>query len=532
MMRALTALGLVFLLSACSSGPKAYNVVLITLDTTRSDYVDSGRGARAHTPELKRFAQRAVVFEHAFCTIPQTLPSHLSILTSRLPHECGVVGNEYPYDGRHRMVQEVLKESGYAAAAVISLGTLSSDTGIAGGFDQFLENLNDKSVFFATAEEVTREGIQLLHQLKRERFFLFLHYSDPHSPYAPPNMRAKFSISVDGQTTAECNAYTGAILRKQLAFSGGTHTIRLKVEERPEHFDAFAIRHLKFSKNCSVSFENIEFSKAYYGGSHIMKGEEAVIKVTCRGPASVKMFQVIPLLNWEPAVDNYRREVEYMDRWLGRFLRTLEREKLLKKTIVVVTADHGEGLGERERYFGHVRYLNRQFIQVPLIMHIPGQRAKRIAAPVSLLGISPTLLELLGQEGSGFKMKESLVPVIKGRKPAKKPVVSFAFSPSAQEDKLSVVRWPYQCIFTKENPDTAAEREMYDLVFSQSFRKWDRFSVEVVMRRSRTDYRAMQRAYLRFNDAFIKGKLARANIVDSAAYQKGVEKLRTLGYLQ
>ena len=100
----------------CSTGLRLpldsqdYNVVLITLDTTRSDYVDSGEGARAFTPELKRFARQAIAFEHAYTTIPQTLPAHLSIFTSYYPHDCEVLSNQYTYDGRYKMLQEVLKE--------------------------------------------------------------------------------------------------------------------------------------------------------------------------------------------------------------------------------------------------------------------------------------------------------------------------------------------------------------------------------------------------------------------------------------
>ena len=74
---------------------RGYNVVFITLDTTRADYVDTGgsAGARAFTPGLKRFAKTSIAFENAYCTIPQTLPSHLSLFTSYFPYEFGVLSN-------------------------------------------------------------------------------------------------------------------------------------------------------------------------------------------------------------------------------------------------------------------------------------------------------------------------------------------------------------------------------------------------------------------------------------------------------
>ena len=526
---------LFFALVNCGNGDagsksKDFNVVLMTLDTTRSDYVDTGKGAKAFTPALKRFARKSTVFERAFCTIPQTLPSHLSVLTSYYPHQCGVYSNHDQYDGRYPMLQQVLKENGYFTAGVISLGTLSSTTGIAEGFDEFRENLNEENVFFTTAERVTREAEQLLNKIKKEKFFLFLHYSDPHSPYSSPDPRfhGRFAIYMDGQPLVKLNAHQGAILRKQVDMPKGHHTIRLKVETFSEDFDAFVIRRLKFSKNCTVSFQNMEFSKKYYGGSHLLRGEEGVIRVNCTGRGSMEIFQIIPLLTWRAAIDHYRREVEYMDRWVGKFLGTLEKERLLDRTLVVITGDHGEGLGERERYFGHVRYLNQQFIKVPFMMYLPGIKPGRVTVPVSLAGISPTLLGILGLQDGSFN-HESLLALIKNKNRMKnrKPVYSFAYSPSAREDKLSVLSWPYQCIYSKDNTGKM-NNEIYNLSLSQSFRKWDEVSPSVLVRHSRKDYLTLRSSFYQWNTVFNKSKLARAK----PSSRREIEKLKTMGYVQ
>jgi arylsulfatase A-like enzyme len=90
---------LAFACACCKKSP-VERVLLVSLDTTRADYVDSGRGGRAWTPELRRFAAGSWVFDNAYSPIPQTLPAHLAVLSGRLPHELGVFGNEYVYDGR------------------------------------------------------------------------------------------------------------------------------------------------------------------------------------------------------------------------------------------------------------------------------------------------------------------------------------------------------------------------------------------------------------------------------------------------
>lgn len=526
---------LLALLAACSTKPEPYNIILITMDTTRSDYVDSGKGAKAFTPSLKQFSKQAVVFEQAYATIPQTLPSHLSILTSYLPHECGVYSNEFHYDNRHKMLQEVLKEKGYATVAVISLGTLASTTGINKGFDLFVENLNGQTVFFTPAEQITTEGLRLLNKIKKDKFFLFLHYSDPHSPYAPPSTGAlgRFSIDVDGKRVTEFNPYQGAILRQELEIPDGTHTIRFKLDGRPEDFDNFVLRKLTPSKNCTLSFQNISFSTNYYGGSHMLKPPEGIISVKSRGKGYVKIFQVVPLLTWRAVLNYYRLEVEYMDQQIGKFLLSLEKEKLLDHTIVVIAADHGEGLGERERYFGHVRYLNQQFIHTPLMAYFPGTAPKHVTEPVSLEGISPTLLEFLGFRDNGFRFEESLLQTIRdtGNSDREtrdiKPVFSFAFSPSSIDDRFSVIRWPYQCIFNRDSSGVVTQ-ETYQLLLSQSFRKWDEFSTDVLVRHSRKDYVAMQQAFQQVSGVFAKNKLARAKTMS----REELEKLKTMGYVQ
>ena len=519
------ALGLV-LLPREAVNPADYNVVLITLDTTRGDYIDTGNGARAFTPALKHFAQKSLVFEQAYSTIPQTLPAHLSILTSHYPHECGVLSNQYNFDGRHRLLQEVLKEKGVATAAVISLGTLASSTGIANGFDEFREQLNEENVFYATAERITHEALDLLGKMKKQQFFLFLHYSDPHSPYAPPRLHGQFTITVDDQPAVQFNAFQGAILRKEIPLAKGTHHIRFKVEDHQEDFTGFVLRRLQFSANASVSYEGIKFSKEHYGGSHVQASPEGSVIVKCKGDGFMKLFQVIPLITWKAGIDYYRQEVEYMDRQVGKFLNALEQENLLKKTIVVIVGDHGEGLGERERYFGHVRYLNRQFIEVPFMMYVPGVHAKHISTPVSQVNISPTILAYMGLHTVGFNADKSLIPLIEGKNIKAKPVYSFAFKPSALDDRLSVISWPYQCITSRDSTGTIT-REYYNFTLSQSYRKWDECSPDVLTRNAGKTFQFLRQSFASTSGAFSNRQLAKIN-----NNQQDLERLKTIGYIQ
>jgi len=346
---------------------KDFNVIFISLDTTRYDYIDTGRGAKAFTPELKRFSQASVVFENAFSVSSQTLPSHLAVFSSHFPLDLKVLCNEDSYDGSHKMIQQVFQELGYHSAAIISLGTLASGTGFEKGFQVFKDDLFEDGIFFVPAEKITLEAINLLQKIKNRKFFLFVHYSDPHTPYAPPRINHDF-----------------------------------------EDFCYFIIRRLEVSQGCYLNVKNLEYSKELYGGSYLMRNPESHVNIECQRDGYLKIFQIIPILKKKAALELYKKEVEYMDLHIGKFLDTLEKSGLGKKTITVIFGDHGEGHGEREKYFGHTKFLNRQFIQVPLVMRIPGMEGKRISYPVSCISVTPTILEFLGICDVSFNKRESL----------------------------------------------------------------------------------------------------------------------------
>lgn len=507
------------------SKQKIQNLIFISLDTTRSDFINTGKGARANTPKLKRFSNRAVVFENAYATIPQTLPSHLSILTSRFPHELGVLSNENEYDGRHKMIQEVLKEKGYFTAGLISLGTVSGKTGISRGFDEYNESLFKSNRFYVNGEVITRTAVAMLDKMKNTPFFLFAHYSDPHSPYAPPGKKCDFTIRLNGKPIAFFNAYEGNLLRMKIPLKKGSHTLSFSKDFSNKDFKFFIIRKLNFSKNCTIKHSSLEFSKDYYQGSHIFRGSEGEVKINCNGPGLIKIFQIIPILSKEAAITCYTQEVEYLDKQVGKLLKSLERMTLMDNTIVVIFADHGEGLGERDGYFGHVRYLNQQFIRVPLMVYIPGVKAKHIRTPVSMVGVTPTIISAMDIKTSDVRMTENWMPLIKKKtKRWKKPILSFAFKPSSTSDKLSVIKWPYQAIYNPASQICPA-KEFYNLNISQSFSKFDQIDKKVMITSSNKDYRNLVNEIRIHKDIFYrKFPLIMVNA-------QSIEKLKILGYI-
>lgn len=94
----------------------------------------------------------------------------------------------------------------------------------------------------------------------------------------------------------------------------------------------------------------------------------------------------------------YDGAVRFVDAEIGRIIDAVFARGLDKNTVVIVTADHGEDLGERNYFFDHGALTFTAGARVPLIAHVPGRKPERVKTPVSIMDIYPTVLELLGRE--------------------------------------------------------------------------------------------------------------------------------------
>jgi len=108
----------------------------------------------------------------------------------------------------------------------------------------------------------------------------------------------------------------------------------------------------------------------------------------------------------------YERGLEYVDYHLGRLLRVLRKESLVDRTVVIITSDHGEELGERGR-LGHGPNLFEDTIRVPLFVRVPGCGVRKIDTPASLAWIAPTIARLgaLDFQGGDYLPEETVSPV-------------------------------------------------------------------------------------------------------------------------
>lgn len=175
------------------------DVVIITLDTTRWDYIRLYQEKGPRTPNLGRIAAAGALFWDATTVTPLTLPAHTSLFTGLYPSSHGVRNNgTFVLSENVATLAGLLSERGYETAAVIGSFVLDSRFGLARDFDHYDDDIGAISKGEETfirmnlsaersAKSVTDRAIQWLRKEKDTPFFLWVHYYDPHYPYRPPS---------------------------------------------------------------------------------------------------------------------------------------------------------------------------------------------------------------------------------------------------------------------------------------------------------------------------------------------------------
>jgi len=186
--------GLLVIAGGCDRGARATgkarpaNIVLIVIDTLRADHLGCYGYFRDTSPNIDAFAGQAIFFEQAYAPMATTLPSHASLFTGLYPLEHGIQANVGDNGRRFRSqpglrsIVEIMQANGYATAAFVSAAPLKRVCGLDAGFDTYVEPRTAQE----DAGPTTDAALAWLDQHSDKRFFLFVHYFDPHVPYGPP----------------------------------------------------------------------------------------------------------------------------------------------------------------------------------------------------------------------------------------------------------------------------------------------------------------------------------------------------------
>jgi arylsulfatase A-like enzyme len=173
-------------LCSCRPAPRD-GLVLITIDTLRADALGAFGRDDARTPVLDRLAEQGIRAD-AYTPIPLTLPSHASIMTGLHPASHGIRRNGAVLRAGVRTLAGTLRELGYATGAVVSGLTLDPRFGLHRDFDVVDAEGIRKDGRLARGATGAALGVvdQLFEKWPGQSAFLWVHYFDPHSAYAPP----------------------------------------------------------------------------------------------------------------------------------------------------------------------------------------------------------------------------------------------------------------------------------------------------------------------------------------------------------
>jgi arylsulfatase A-like enzyme/Tfp pilus assembly protein PilF len=295
-----------------AKGTDIQHVVLISIGTCRADHLSCYGFNRPTTPNIDGIAAGGALFENVISPVPITLPAHISMLTGTTPLSHGVHDNMNDVLTNDQLtLAEIFKNHDFLTGGIVSAFALDARLGMAQGFDFYQDDFGKAHGRAFSRErpgdETTQLAVNWLQEHKDERFFLFLHYNDPHHEYKPP------------------------------------------------------------------------------------------------GPFAARFGD-----------DLYSGEIAFVDYCIGRVTTKLKELGIYDSTLLIITGDHGEMLGEHDEQ-EHSYLIYESAIKVPLLVKRPGSRGKepvRVKESVGLIDVVPTICELLGFEIPPKVQGMSLAPLL------------------------------------------------------------------------------------------------------------------------
>ncbi len=407
--------------------PSSPNIVVIQTDQMSAKALSAYGHELVKTPHIDRLAESGTIFENAYCNFPLCVPSRASMLTGRYANSIEVWDNASELPASVPTLAHYLRNQGYYTVLAGKMHFIGPDQ--LHGFDERITTdiypanfawtpdwiageryrptgINMRAVVDSGVctrslqidydEEVEFASTQKLYDLARygadKPFLMWISFTHPHSPYI---------------TT-------------------------------PQYWDRY--RHEDIGMPSVLEFELDQMDEmsrwlhyAHGGDLHEVTEEH--------------------ILNARHA---YYGMCSYLDDKIGRFLDLLQELDMDSDTVVILTSDHGEMLGERGMWFKQSFY--EWSAAVPLIVAMPGaQGGARVPELVSLVDLLPTLVEIASGDGQVPEPispldGRSLMPLLSGSRVWKNEVISEYTGEGVNAPCRMIRRDRYKLIYTHEHP--------------------------------------------------------------------------------
>jgi len=328
------------------------NVLLISVDTLRADHLSLYGYPRETSPHLAgRAASSGITFESVVAPAAWTLPSHVSMFSGFDALRHGVNHEATPAPDSLRFVAESFRDAGYETVAFTAGGYVSPEFGFARGFESFRARRPPKRSVEAARAELGQGLDEIVEWLADSHDQPFFAFFHTYEVHAP-------------------------------------------FWAREPYFERFGGRP-----------EDVPLGYAFTSQDRDLGERVFVIPAADGKPLPDPDLEVIERL--------YDSGIAYLDAELERLFDGLAAANLTERTIVVLTSDHGELLGEHG-LAGHGPAYD-QVVMIPLVLWVPGVAGgRRIDEQVRLVDVAPTLLDLAGIEAGGALDGQSLRPLWEG----------------------------------------------------------------------------------------------------------------------
>ena len=463
--------------------PKTHpNVLIYVIDTLRADHASVYGYQRETTPFLKKLAATGVLFDDCQAQATWTKPSIASLFTSIYSYTHGISNDYDTIPKGVSTLAEQLRNAGYVTANISASPWAGRITGLQRGFDYVMEfpviqrHRTDAADRATDSAAVNKVVFPWLERHRDEPFFLYAHATDPHAPYRPPaGFEEKFANPAE---TAEFNR------------------------------DYATLR-----------------DKGQYGGGTVVSREG------CRknGIDPDKFFR--------RAIDRYDGEILHNDANLESLVGKLKEFGILDNTLVIVVSDHGEEFWDHG-WTAHGHSLYQELAHCVFLMWNPKMLGgpRRVAEPVQLIDVMPTVLDLLSLKAPDIVQGQSLVPLIKGSPfHRRSPVMTSRFAhPNAKPNGLvpenrinafALIERNWKLIYREKGKEVGLSRvELYD-------RRSDRTETKNVADAHPEDVERMMTELGKWVDAQKQIRAVLGKGARSTLDQQTLDQLRSLGYI-
>jgi len=445
------------LLAACSHGWKDRrpDIILVSIDTLRADHLSCYGYHRLTSPRIDRFAKEAILFKRAFCQESWTLPSHMSLFTSLYPDTHGVSDEDSVLRKSIPTLTEVLKAHGYSTHAFTNGEWLNPKFGFGRGFDSYDHHRD--------FDETNQRNTLRTAKETNRKIFHFIQ-SKPASP---------FFLFV--------------------------HYFDVHSDYGPIPYNSPPLFMNRFCADCKKHFPT---DKRLNASVMMMNLNKKKIVLNERDKSDLSSL--------------YDAGIAYTDHQFGALIDRLKREGLYKKSLIILTADHGEEFQEHGRLL-HEQVYNED-IHIPLIIKFPSARRadQQVDRSAELIDLMPTLLAYLSipsPEGVQGKNLLRSLDDASGN--------DFVFSKNKKGGEYSVLRGFKKAIY---RPDK---------------KNWEFYNLKKDPGETKNLVLSGAKGFGRLQDASFYWK--KKNSLESKRYQGGAiqklspgarKSLKALGYLQ